>query len=551
VEAKQTTTHHIYDLCVVGSGPAGIIVALEYARTHPSKSVILAEYGDLGGSGRNSLDDSIRNHNPANHHDPYECTNKGLGGTSATWGGRCVMYDEVDFIDRPIVKDGCTWDLSLFEEVRRHVPKAAEYFECGSGPFTLRDMPERRGQRIAAGFVEGEVLDSSVERWSMPTRFGRRYREEIERLPNIHLLCGVEARSFSAPDPAGKIHTVEFRETATGRTIRVEAAAFVLAAGTQETTRLLLRNPNLFDRLDKPPEALGKFYQGHVSGKIASVVFNGDPSLTDYGFLRDPDGSYFRRRFQFPAEVLCRENLLNTAIWLDNPLYHDPAHRSGAMSMMYLAMITPVLGKRLAPPAIANSVTKGKVTGVSGHLRNVISQVPGSLTTPASVFFRRYCLKRKLPGIFLYNRSNRYALHFHAEQCPDPQNRMMLGADGETLEIFYRLSDDDVDSVIRCHQLLDAWLRKCGCGQLDFWFGRDELPSAIRGMSRDGIHQSGTTRIADSPEKGVVDRNLRVWGTSNVYVCSSSAFPTSGQANPTFFLGAFAVRLAHYLASYA
>ncbi|MFM7739447.1 MAG: GMC oxidoreductase [Planctomycetota bacterium] len=46
---------------------------------------------------------------------------------------------------------------------------------------------------------------------------------------------------------------------------------------------------------------------------------------------------------------------------------------------------------------------------------------------------------------------------------------------------------------------------------------------------------------------GVVDRDLRVHGTRNVYVCSSSAFPTSGQANPTFFLGMFAVRLAAML----
>jgi len=545
------SSDRVYDLCVIGSGPAGMIVALEYARNNPLKTVVLAEYGDIDGTGRNALDDSIRNHNPANHHEPYECTNKGLGGTSISWGGRCVMYDEVDFVDRPVLNGGCTWDRALLEEVSAQVPKSAEYFECGTGPFSLGDMPALRGRRIAAGFVEGEVLDSPLERWSMPTRFGRRYRDELEKAANIHVLCGVEAREFGEPDDAGRIPFVEFRETGSGRSLRIEAGSFVVAAGTQESTRLLLRNPGVFKNLAAPPDALGKYYQGHVSGKIASVVFSGDPARTDYGFHRDADGSYFRRRFQFSKDALCRENLLNTALWLDNPLYHDPAHRSGAMSMMYLAMITPLLGRRLAPPAIATSVTKGKVTGVFRHLVNVIGQLPGSLTTPATVFFRRYCLKRKLPGFSIYNRTNRYALHFHAEQAPDPGNRMVLGEDRESLEIFYQLSDADIDSAIRSHELLDAWLRKCGCGHLDFWFDRAELPAAIREMSRDGIHQSGTTRIADSPETGVVDRDLRVWGTSNLYVCSSSAFPTSGQANPTFFLGAFAVRLAHHLASHA
>jgi len=130
---------------------------------------------------------------------------------------------------------------------------------------------------------------------------------------------------------------------------------------------------------------------------------------------------------------------------------------------------------------------------------------------------------------------------------PDAANTMELGADGETLVINYNLTDADVDSVIKLHEALDKWLRECNCGELEYWFDDEELSKAIRVMSRDGIHQSGTTRIANSPAEGVVDSNLKLWGTNNVFICSSSVFPTSGQANPTFLLGAFAIRLAEYL----
>jgi hypothetical protein len=248
---------------------------------------------------------------------------------------------------------------------------------------------------------------------------------------------------------------------------------------------------------------------------------------------------------------LLENNLLNTALWLDNPLYVNPEHRNGAMSFMYLAMITPGLGKRLAPPAIVQSITKGKVTGISQHVRNILKDYPKSLTIPATTFYARYCLKRKLPGVFLYSTRNVYALHFHAEQVPVPENRMELAEDGETLIIHYQYTDQDVDSVIRTHELLDKWLRKCRCGELDYWFAKTELPAAIRSMSMDGIHQVGTTRIAANAEDGVVDANLKVWGTANLYVCSSSVFPTSSQANPTFLLGVFAVRLAHYISRHA
>ncbi|OKS85149.1 GMC oxidoreductase [Mucilaginibacter polytrichastri] len=543
----ENSIDKFYDLCVIGSGPAGIILILEYARLNPDHKIVLIEYGSKDQKATNDLDDTIEIKNIINHHDPYECTNKGLGGSSATWGGRCVMYDEIDFIDRPAVNGGCTWDLSLFEEVKTHLKTTADYFECGNPAFDLKEVPGFEGKTIAENFNEGIVTDTALERWSMPTRFGPRYEKEIADHPYITLLQGYEARTFSAPQQDGKVAALTIRNVVTKELSEVKAKKIVLAAGTQESTRILLRNPQLFNILGAVPKALGKYYQGHVSGKIASVKFNGDPKKTEYGFLRDQEGIYIRRRFQFATQYLKDNNLLNTAIWLDNPLYQNPQHRSGAMSFMYLAMITPILGKKLAPPAIAHSITKGEVKGVGKHIWNVVRQLPGSLLTPATIFYKRFLLKRKLPGIFLYSAQNKYALHFHAEQVPSELNTMTLGEDGEKLIINYDLTDKDISSVIDLHDTLDQWLRKNNCGELEYWYDKQGLPDAIRSISKDGIHQSGTTRIADTAADGVVNRDLKLWGTSNIYVCSSSVFPTSGQANPTFFLGAFAVRLAHHL----
>jgi len=540
---------HVYDVCVIGSGPAGITFLLEYVHLNPHKKVLVIEYGQKGQQGKNQLDESIKINNSVNHHNPYECTNKGLGGTSATWGGRCVMYDDIDFIDRPVVKGGCTWGLALFDEVSAYVPRAAHYFECGAPIFNLHKSAQFQGKHIVPDFKEGIVTDSVIERWSMPTRFGKRYGKEIAEHENITLLEGFEARDFEQPDASGKVRKLTIRQVETGKLQEVHAEAFVIASGAQESTRILLRNPQVFARLGGVPDALGRYYQSHLSGKIASVVFNGHPKRTEFGFLKDADGTYVRRRFQFNTDFLVKNNLLNTAIWLDNPLYFDPKHRSGAMSFMYLAMITPFLGKKLAPPAIAHSITKGKVTGIPQHVGNIARQLPGSLAVPANIFYKRYFNRRKLPGVFLYSPENQYALHFHSEQIPDAANRMELAQDDETLLINFELNDVDIRSVIKLHEVLDDWLQKHNCGKLKYWYPKEELFSAIKKMSKDGIHQNGTTRIANTPEEGVVDKDLKLFGTQNVFVCSSSAFPTSGQANPTFFLGVFAVRLANHLAS--
>jgi choline dehydrogenase-like flavoprotein len=537
-----------FDLCVIGAGPLGIITALEYLALNKGKKVALIEYGTNNIITSNGLDDSIIITNGVNHHPPYECTNKGLGGTSATWGGRCVNFDEVDFYNRAILKGGCTWDIAFFEAAKQYYTKAIAYFECGDATsFDLQNLTPFQSTTIAENFQKGDVTDSIVERWSMPTRFGKRYRDELLCNNDITLLEGFEARNFIKSIDSTTVTAIELRHCADGNIITISANKFVISTGTQEATRLLLRNTILFSTLGKVPDALGKYYQGHISGKIASVKFYGNPKLTDYGFLRNADGSYMRRRFQFSTKFLVENNLLNTAIWLDNPLYHNPKHGSGAMSFMYMAMITPILGKKLAPPAIAESITKGKVEGIGKHLLNILKDFPKSLYVPAVIFYKRYLLKRKLPGIFLYSPENKYALHFHAEQIPVATNNMQLKNDGETLVINYQITDDDIQSVIQLHEKLDEHLRLSNCGELEYWYEKDGLVDAIRQMSRDGIHQSGTTRIANSPEDGVVDTNLRVFGTDNLYVCSCSVLPTSSQANPTFFTGVLAVKLAHHL----
>jgi choline dehydrogenase-like flavoprotein len=48
-----------------------------------------------------------------------------------------------------------------------------------------------------------------------------------------------------------------------------------------------------------------------------------------------------------------------------------------------------------------------------------------------------------------------------------------------------------------------------------------------------------------------VDRNLRVFGTDNLYVIGASIFPTTSNANTTFTALTFTTRLIDHLTSQA
>ena len=53
--------------------------------------------------------------------------------------------------------------------------------------------------------------------------------------------------------------------------------------------------------------------------------------------------------------------------------------------------------------------------------------------------------------------------------------------------------------------------------------------------------------MADTPQRGVVDRNQRVFGIANLYIGGSSVFATSGHVNPTFTIVQMSLRLAEHL----
>jgi hypothetical protein len=61
-------------------------------------------------------------------------------------------------------------------------------------------------------------------------------------------------------------------------------------------------------------------------------------------------------------------------------------------------------------------------------------------------------------------------------------------------------------------------------------------------------HLMGATRMARDPRDGSVDADLRYHGLENLFVLSSSTFPSCSSANPTLTICALALRLGDLLA---
>jgi choline dehydrogenase-like flavoprotein len=146
--------------------------------------------------------------------------------------------------------------------------------------------------------------------------------------------------------------------------------------------------------------------------------------------------------------------------------------------------------------------------------------------------------------------SNVDSLMYHGEHLPNDDSYVEPTSSHDQLGVprlrtHLRFSENDVENVLRAHRALDEFLREHALGRLVY--RHDDLRAAVRAQLSGGYHQAGTTRMSDSPQDGVVDRNLAVHGFDDLYVASSSVFVTSGQANSTFMVIALALRLVDHL----
>jgi hypothetical protein len=543
------------ELAIVGAGPAGIVTALEAARR--GIEVLLIE------SGNRSFHSAVQRLSDAaewdrDRHAPMSlASRRQVGGTSVIWGGRCVPYDPVDFQSRPFISS-LSWPVS-YEEMRGYFQRACDWLVCGRAIFSALEIPNLTGS-IVPGLVDGHVTSSTLERWSLPTNFGTAYLAHLRRTPNVRLITGLTCTKVVCHRESRGAEYLECR-TMTGMRVRVNAKAFVIACGGLESTRLLMASSGPEGgQLGNDSGHLGRWYMAHVEGAVANVHFSTPPRATVYGYERDIDGVYVRRRLAFTDTFQRAHELPNVVAWLGNPELPDARHKSGPLSMAYLALSSP-LGRRLAPDAQRLSLTGKDIPGTPyggaaisprrSHARNVVREP--LLTAQFVVGFgtQRFLRPgRRPPGFFVYSNENVYPLQYHGEHRPNWSSRITLAREVDDLgmqklNIKLRYSRGDVDGLVRAHEHWDAYLRSSRVGWLDYPHG--DLYAAVERRLGGGFHQCGTTRMSATPADGVVDTNLALHGVGNLYVASSSTFVTSGQANSTFMVVAFALRLADHL----
>ena len=502
-------------VAVVGSGPAGLAIAMSLARS--GLDVVVMESGrERNDAFASSL--AAAAEMPELHAKLEEISSRRFGGASWLWGGRCVTFDPIDFERRPHA-EAPGWPIERDEALRK-AEAAAEFLGIGRAAFAASPIPSLGTDRI----------DATLERWSVEPQLARRHFNAVQESRAMRAYLGLTCVGATI-DATGRVEALEAR-SATGGCVRVVADAYVIAAGGIETARLLLW---MFEKLPAhaKPRWLGRGYMGHLSGTIARIAFARDIfGELDY---RREETAFVRRRLLIQSALLRSEELLNIGFHIDNPVMRDPHHGSASLSALVLALATPGLAQILAPAPVRQVLLRGPLTlrEAAAHLVNV-SRAPWTAAAFGLETLRGRLSRPRRPGVIERNRHDRYALRFSAEQAARFDSRVRLSTTLDSLGvprviIEPRIDEYDVRSVIRAHDILGSELQRLGLARLEYQTPRPDLSALIRAQSGDGYHQIGLARMGDVATTSVVDRDARVHGFANLFIAGSAVFPTSSR----------------------
>jgi len=525
------------DICVVGGGAAGAVLFDTLSKTN--LKILLLESGGLDPHIKTQeLNEGFTRLNGKRPNE--ELTDlvwlrlRSLGGTTGHWGGGVELFDELDFLPRNWIKDS-GWPIKIsdlepyYEEAKRYVEINSNVFDervwlsLGIPPpykFNFKEITTQFS--LKSGFLN----DSGYLNYPGPVNFKKYLVSSAAQKSNNVVLYNATVTNLKS----GWDGSVQYCEVVSSelRKRKVRAKIYVLAAGGWENPRIML-NANSGAGIGNESDCVGRYYLAHPHGIPADIICPSKDVATELAWKFQFYKIGNNRAFPYLAwkESTQRQHqLLSSSISL-RPNYDKE-------SAVFKAM------------QIRDRFSHGEMS----YADIKISDVALLLSEIDDVFLNSY---RKL-----FNRGVRtrmmetIGLDYIQESTPKRSSRIYLSNEKDRLGVKkivvdWHIDAQEVENIYKVFKLFAATARDLGWGRVQFRKEADiDSGNPTRGL-KDAAHPSGATRMSLTSKNGVVDQNLRVHTTKNLYVCGSSVFPTNGWVSPTFTIVALASRLAKHI----
>jgi choline dehydrogenase-like flavoprotein len=504
------------DICIIGSGAAGITIAREFVES--KTSVILLEGG------------AKKFEEPAQ--DPYQSQVVGLphggihkgrvrqiGGSTTLWAGQALPLTELDFTRRDWVTHS-GWPFARSELMSVYT-RAETVMQIPHATYDAATWPKAEG---TPPDYDPEKLVPLFSQFTHMPNFFQKYRTMLEGEENIRLITHANVLSIEATSQANAVKQVRIAGFG-GRKAIVRAKTFVVCCGGIESARLLLLSNTVEPNgIGNGNDLVGRFFQDHP-GVSVPVIPRDPPRFAAWYDSFRRNGIRYAFKLTMADETQRQQQVLNVGGEIYYPSLEDDA----------LAAAKNLLKIVRQPKRF------GEIPGSIGS----IARDPAKL---AGAMYRYYVLRQPASV-----GSTNPHLGLSLEQAPNPDSRVTLGNELDSLgmrraKLDWRLTELETRSARQFLDVVAQEWRRLEIGEIDFSMLRLEgREHGAEGGFSDNNHHIGTTRMGTDPKQSVTAPDCRVHGYDNLYIGSSAVFPTGGFSNPTLTVIALCLRIADTL----
>jgi choline dehydrogenase-like flavoprotein len=539
-QAEDVSIHA--DLAIIGAGPAGVTIARELANT--GIKILLIESGGIQRDEETESLNRVENigeprHRPGvqavgrgydgnlawlNQIPAFELRQRGLGGSTQTWIGKCATFDDIDFEKRDWMAES-GWPFSR-KSLEPHMDRAAALLNLGPNVYNenlyplLRTPP--RQDVFASRTLRPFFWQFSHERdiSGEPMRFSR-FARSLEAA-NIDMLLNATVTEIETDPNARSVKTIQARGI-NGAHASIHAKAVVLCCGAIENARLLLAsNSSHPTGLGNQWDVVGRYLSDHPRTVLARFTGKHLSAIAErfgfFGLAARGNPRFYLHGLSLAPEFQRRMGLVNCA----------------AYPVQILAEDDPWLAVKRA-------------TGSSGSFSG--ADMVSILKSPHLLLAGAY--NRLVRGRGIKRKISALRFDVMAEQAPNPDSRVTLSDRRDRFgialpKVDWHIGELEIESIRQLGRQMAATFQQAGLPEpllADWIVSGDNERIAFMDMA----HPSGTTRMGSDPRRSVVDSDCMVHGVDGLFVAGSSVFPTNGHANPTLMIIAMAMRLADHL----
>lgn len=488
-----------YDFTIVGAGTAGIFLAVKLALK--GRNVLIIESGQNGINPESQqLNTAINSGNKLmNTHNWGR--KRALGGTTLAWGGQALPFCEIDFKKNDWVPNS-GWPID-YNDLLYHYSRANEFMGV--------DLLDYRNEifkliKISDPGFDKNKLDFHVSKWAKEKNFYKILQKY--NLPNIDIIYNALLKNVTHEN--GKIKSVEIINNK-GKSLNFPISNLILANGTIESVRTLLHN-----KLSNSP-LLGKAFMDHPCIEVGFVVQKDEFKLQSLFAPHITKGKYFSLRLSLAEQEIVNKKLLSCSAGL---------------------MFSPKSGE-------TNPYTEIKLFLKGLKPKNLIGAVKHSKSLFSSLLiFLKYGFhfKSKFEGKVVLMTEQEPSLNSTIELT----NELDL-AGLPVPAIQWEISPKTWETIVTTSINVKEEFNRLGLGNVILYPHVKLEENNWKEYLSDVCHHMGGAKMSENPEEGVVDKNLKVWGMENLYVCSPAVFPTGSHSNPVLTLLALSNRLSDFL----